>query len=55
MLRRDEQCEKLGDFEEGFQYERQTKGTKRAQLWYWSQTFKAIPLSVKNFVFDGGF
>jgi len=51
MLRRNEQCEKLGDFEEGFQYERQKKGTKRAQLWYWSQTFKAIPFSVKNFVY----
>jgi predicted permease len=48
ILPRDEQCEKLGDFEEGFQYELETKGASKAFIWYWSQTSKAIPLSVKN-------
>jgi putative ABC transport system permease protein len=48
ILRREEQCEKLGDFEEGFQYELETKGTYKACLWYWSQVLKVIPLSIKN-------
>ncbi|HZX10367.1 MAG TPA: ABC transporter permease, partial [Acidobacteriota bacterium] len=48
ILRQDEQCEKLGDFEEGFQYECQIKGTDKGVLWYWSEVIKAIPLIVKN-------
>jgi len=51
ILRQEEKCEKLGDFEEGFQYELKTKGTSKARLWYWSQVFKVIPLSLKNFFY----
>jgi len=48
ILLKEELCEKLGDFEEGFQYELKTKRAHKACLWYWSQVLKAIPLSVKN-------
>jgi len=51
ILRQEEHCEKLGDFEEGFQYELKTKGTPKACLWYWSQVIKTIPLSIKIFFY----
>ncbi|MFO7981622.1 MAG: ABC transporter permease [Candidatus Aminicenantes bacterium] len=48
ILQQEEQSEKLGDFEEGFKYEYQTKGTSKARWWYWSQVLKVIPLCLKN-------
>jgi len=48
ILFQEEPGEKLGDFEEGFHYELETKGSSKACIWYWSQVLKAIPLSLKN-------
>lgn len=35
MLLYEEQEEKLGDFEESFQYLDEKSGSKRAKFWYW--------------------
>jgi len=48
MLLYEEREEKLGDFEESFQYLAEKSGSTRARLWYWQQIFLASPVFISN-------
>lgn len=41
----------LGDFEEFYSHLAEEKGSGRARLWYWSQTFKLIPAKIVNLLY----
>ncbi len=41
----------LGDFEEFYQEIRETRGTYRANIWYWLEAFKTIPLLISNYFY----
>ncbi|MCJ7680031.1 MAG: ABC transporter permease [Candidatus Aminicenantes bacterium] len=48
FLRLDEEQEKMGDFDEGFQVQVESEGIHRARSWYRRQLLRVIPTSLKN-------
>ena len=53
FLRSELKEQRLGDYEEVFQYTVETEGIFKAKLWYWSQTLRSIPKLIYDSIYWG--